>query len=321
LKKQPSLSVVIPVFNSSEIIGDLVAQLAQTLPPLTDDYEVILIDDGSQDTSWEKIGHASQKHPWLKGIKLMRNYGQHNALLCGIRAAQNDVIITMDDDLQHLPQDIHLLLSKLREGYDVVYGTPQKEEHPFWRKLASKIIRRALQKIMGVETAYNASAFRALKSEVREAFSDFKDPFVSIDVLLSWGTKDFASVLVRHHPRTKGPSNYTLRKLFAHALDMVTGFSSWPLRIASLVGFGFTLFGFFILFYVLIRYIIEGGSVPGFPFLASIIAIFSGAQLFSLGIIGEYLARIHFRSMRRPYCTVRQTVGFHSREGEDQHEL
>jgi undecaprenyl-phosphate 4-deoxy-4-formamido-L-arabinose transferase len=148
---------------------------------------------------------------------------------------------------------------------------------------------------------------------VREAFANYQGPFVSIDVLLTWGTTRFAAVSVRHDPRRIGKSNYTFRKLVTHALNMMTGFSVLPLQLASLMGFCLALFGLLVLVYVLGRYLIQGGSVPGFPFLASTIAIFSGVQLLSLGIIGEYLSRMHFRIMEKPTYVIRQQV--YSEEG------
>jgi undecaprenyl-phosphate 4-deoxy-4-formamido-L-arabinose transferase len=143
---------------------------------------------------------------------------------------------------------------------------------------------------------------------VRDAFANYQGPFVSIDVLLTWGTTRFAAIPVNHNPRRVGVSNYTLLKLITHALNMMTGFTTLPLQIASIVGFGVTLFGMGVLLYVVGRYLIVGGSMPGFPFLACIIAIFSGTQLFALGIIGEYLARMHFRMMDRPTYVVRSTT-------------
>ncbi len=212
----------------------------------------------------------------------------------------------MDDDLQHPPEEIPKLLEKLTEGHDVVYGTPQKQQHGFWRNIASLVTKLALQSAMGAESARNVSAFRAFRTHVRDAFANYQSPFVAIDVLLTWGIMRFAAVQVCHDPRRLGASNYTFRRLITHALNMTTGFSTLPLRVASFVGFTFTLFGLGILAYVLGRYVVEGGNVPVFPFLASIIAIFSGAQLFALGIIGEYLARMHFRTMDRPPYVIRQ---------------
>ena len=312
-----NISVIVPVYNSEFSLPELVLRLHQVLESLAADYELILVDDGSRDRSWEVIFQLAQEYPWIRGINLMRNYGQHNSLLCGIRTAKHEVIITMDDDLQHPPEEIPKLLEKLAEGYDVVYGAPVKGQHGLWRNIASQTTRLALQSVMGAETARNASAFRAFRTHVRDAFADYQSPSVSIDVLLSWGTTRFAAIPVRHDQRRVGASTYTSRKLASHALDMMTGFSTWPLRLASLVGFGFMFFGFGVFMYVFGRYLIEGGSVPGFPFLASIISIFSGAQLFALGIIGEYLARMHFRSMGRPCSLIRNTTGFSPNRDDD----
>ena len=240
---------------------------------------------------------------------MSRNYGQHNALLCGIRAARYEVIVTLDDDLQNPPEEIGKLVARLGDDVDVVYGTPDQEQHGFLRDQGSRITKLALQSAMSAETARNVSSFRAFKTRIREAFAAYRGPFVSIDVLLTWGSTRFAHVRVRHEPRRAGASSYTVRMLVTHALNMMTGFSTLPLQIASLIGFLFTLFGFGILVIVLATYLINGGSsVPGFAFLASIIAIFSGAQLFALGVIGEYLARMHFRSMDRPTYLVREVT-------------
>jgi undecaprenyl-phosphate 4-deoxy-4-formamido-L-arabinose transferase len=306
--KDYTLSVVIPVFNSESMLPQLVERLHPILASQALCFEVVLVNDCSRDSSWEVICQLAQEYPWVRGINLMRNYGQHNALLCGIRESKYDVIVTMDDDLQNPPEEIPKLLQKLAEGYDVVYGTPEKEQHGFLRNLASQVTKLVLKSAMGAETARNVSAFRAFRTKVREAFANYKSPFVSIDVLLSWGTTQFTGTPVHHDSRRVGQSHYTLRKLITHALNMMTGFSILPLQLASMVGFLFTLFGFGVLVYVVGRYLIQGSPVAGFPFLASIIAIFSGAQLFTLGIIGEYLARMHFRAMERPTYTVRYTT-------------
>ncbi len=310
---ETSLSVVIPVYNSASILPELLCQLTALLSSIAVDFEIILVNDGSTDDSWEVICSLARKYPnMLSGINMMRNYGQHNALLCGIRAAGKELIITMDDDLQHPPEEIQLLLEKLREGYDVVYGTPREEQHGIWRDLASYVTKTALKGAMGADTARRASAFRAFRCQVRDAFADYRSPYVCIDVLLTWGTTRFAFVYVRHDPRAVGNSNYTFKKLLVHALTMMTGFSVMPLQVASVMGFVFALFGCLILGYVVIRYLLEGGSAPGFPFLASIISIFSGAQLLAIGIIGEYLARMHFRMMERPSYVVQQNASYHS---------
>jgi glycosyltransferase involved in cell wall biosynthesis len=302
-----SLSVVTAVYNGEASVAELCRRLREVLPQVATEHEIILVNDGSLDRSWEIISELCSQSPIVRGLCLMRNYGQHNALLCGIRAAKYGVIVTMDDDLQHPPEEIPRLLARLHEGFDVVYGAPKTERHGLLRALASRITRLALSTAIGSEIAKNVSAFRVFRTRLREAFADYQSPFVSIDVLLTWATTRFDAISVPFQPRHSGSSNYTVGKLARHALDMMTGFSTAPLQLASLIGFSCTLFGIGVFFYVFVRYCLEG-SIPGFPFLASIIAIFSGAQLFALGVIGEYLARMHFRSMKRPAYVVRTTI-------------
>jgi undecaprenyl-phosphate 4-deoxy-4-formamido-L-arabinose transferase len=302
-----SISVVTPVYNGEASVGELCRRLAEVLPHVSTEHEIILVNDGSRDRSWEMISELCSRSPSVRGLNLMRNYGQHNALLCGIRAAKYDLVVTIDDDLQHPPEEIPRLLARLEEGFDVVYGAPTAEQNGLMRALASRITRLALRPAVGSDVAKNVSAFRMFPTQLRDAFAAYESPFVSIDVLLTWATTRFGATTVAFQPRHSGSSNYTFTKLLRHALDMMTGFSTAPLQLASLIGFTCTLFGIGIFIYVFVRYCLEG-SVPGFPFLASIIAIFSGAQLFALGVIGEYLARMHFRSMKRPAYVVRTTI-------------
>lgn len=295
-----NLSVVIPVYGSEKILPDLVARLESALPTMAEAYEVIFVCDDSPDDAWRVICEAREKHPWIRGYRLMRNFGQHSALICGIRHATYEVVCTMDDDLQHAPEAIPRLLEKLTPGVDVVYAPPLREKHGVFRDMASQVTKMVLKSAMGAETARHVSAFRVFRRDLRNAFSQFQGPQPNLDVLLTWGTRRFAVQPVEHHERAQGESNYTFRALVRHAMNMMTGFSTIPLQVASLLGFVCTGFGVLMLVWVLGRYVVQGSPVPGFPFLASAIAIFSGAQLFSLGIIGEYLARMHFRIMDRP---------------------
>jgi glycosyltransferase involved in cell wall biosynthesis len=303
-----TISVVVPTYNSELSLPGLVSRLQPVLESAAADYELILVDDASRDGTWRVIQDLAQSNPWIRGVHLMRNYGQHNALLCGIRLARFELIVTMDDDLQHPPEEIPKLLDKLSPNADVVYGTPSTQQHGFWRDLASQVTKTALQSAMGAPIARKAGAFRLFRTQLRDAFASYDGAYVSVDVLLTWGTTRFDAIEVRHEQRRLGTSNYTFRKLLVHSLNMVTGFSIWPLQLASLIGFFFTVVGTAALLFVVVHYLIYGGVVPGFSFLASMIAIFSGAQLFALGIIGEYLARMHMRSMRHPAYTVREVV-------------
>lgn len=302
---------MVPVFNSEPTLQELVERVRAAVNPYGD-YEIILVDDRSRDGSWKQIQSMGCSVPEVRGVSLLRNFGQHNATLAGIRLARYSTIVTIDDDLQNPPEEIPKLLDRLNDGYMVAYGTPVRETHGILRDLASVITKIALQGAMGAQTARMVSSFRAFRTEVSRAFASYDGPFVSIDVLLTWGTTSFSAVTVDHQSRREGTSNYTFRSLLIHALNMATGFSTLPLQLASVIGFLFSLVGLGVLAFVMARYFILGHSVPGFPFLASVIAIFSGAQLFALGIIGEYLARVHFRIMQKPTYVVDTEVGVES---------
>ena len=301
-------SIIIPVYNGAETVPLLVERLRQVLSDAVRKYEVILINDGSPDGSWEVIQQLARRHSWVRGIDLMRNYGQHNATLCGVRAARYDITITMDDDLQHPPEEIPHLLAKLAEGYDVVYGIPKRRPHNWWRNGFSTFTKYVLSYTMGIKTIRDIGSFRAFRTHLRQAFENFNSPDLILDVLLSWGTNRFTAVQIEEAPRASGESNYSFRKLTRVALMVLTAFSTTPLRLASIIGFFFTLVGIAAFLYVLIVYF-TAGSVPGFPFLASIISLFSGAQLFALGIIGEYLARVFDHTTARPCYTIGNKTG------------
>jgi len=221
---------VIPVYNSENSLEQLVSHLEITLSEISPVYEVILVNDGSLDQSWNKISEICQRNPNIIGINLMRNYGQHNAILCGVRAAKHEVTVTMDDDLQHPAEEINKLLAALDDGYDVAYGTPRKQQHSLWRNLASFLIRLALQGTMGVENARKVSAYRAFRTQLRDAFANYRSPFVILDALLSWGTNRFTVIQVLHKPRKQGKSQYSFRSLVNLSINLVTGFSILPLH-------------------------------------------------------------------------------------------
>ena len=302
------VSIVVPVYNGSATVTELATRIESVMNAAELPFELIFVNDGSTDESWSTLQRLARDYPFLRAVNLMRNYGQHNALLCGLRLARYELAITMDDDLQNPPEEIPKLLAELDAGFDVVYGVPDVQQHGFGRDLASEITKITLSGAMGASVARNASAFRALRTRLRDGFAGYQGPWVFLDALLTWSTNLFGSVRVRHEARKAGRSGYSLRKLLKHGMNMMTGFSALPLQIASLVGFTFTLFGIAMLVYVVARYFLNGHNVPGFAFLASMIAIFSGAQMFAIGIIGEYLSRMHFRTMGQPAATIREIV-------------
>jgi undecaprenyl-phosphate 4-deoxy-4-formamido-L-arabinose transferase len=300
-------SVVIPVYRGEATLTLLVERLGRVLPTFSDCYEVLLVNDGSPDKSWLAIENLAREYSWVRGIDLMRNYGQHNATLCGIRASRFEVICTMDDDLQNLPEELPKLIEKLNLGYDVVYGVARKRQQAWWKTLISSMLRRGISTLMQQNGIRDMGAFKAFRSDIVRSFEAFNSPDVLVEALLTWGTNRFAAVTVDEAPRIAGSSNYSFAKLIRVFFLVLTSYTTVPLRLASLVGFFFTLFGFSVLVYVVTIYFTEG-SVVGFPFLSSIIAIFSGVQLFTLGIFGEYLARLFERSSGRKSYTIRRTT-------------
>jgi undecaprenyl-phosphate 4-deoxy-4-formamido-L-arabinose transferase len=305
---KPSVSVVIPVYRGAPTLESLVIGLIPVLTKICSKFEVILVNDDSPDESWQIINNLSKKNSIIKGIRLMRNFGQHNATLCGVRAAKYPICITLDDDLQHPPTEIHKLLEKMDEGFDVVYGTPIKQPQGLLRNLITSWTKRTLAYVMGIPNLRNISAFRCFRTDLRKAFDQYQSPNVTLDVLLSWATTRFASIPVGILPPPEHRSNYNYRSLIRYTLLVLTGYSTAPLRFASIMGFVMTLVGIGVFIYV-ISIFMFAGSIPGFPFLVSIIAIFGGTQLFALGIFGEYLARIFTRSMDKPTYVISDQTG------------
>lgn len=302
-----NVSVVVPVYNGAKTLDLLAERLQAVLPTVAEAFELVLVNDDSPDQSWEVINRLAKTYPWVRGVALMRNAGQHNATLCGIREARYEVIVTLDDDLQNPPEYLPALLAKLDEGYDVVYGVPRKREQAWWKGMFAAAVKRSISYVMGMRTVRDIGAYRVFRARLRQAFAHYKGPDVLVDVLLSWGTSRFASVPVAEAPREAGNSNYNLWKLVKVSFLVLTSYTTIPLRLASIIGFLFTIFGFFVLVYVLAIYLTDW-SIPGFPFLASTISIFSGVQLFALGIIGEYLARVFERTGGRRSYTISQTT-------------
>jgi glycosyltransferase involved in cell wall biosynthesis len=310
------ISVVIPCYRSRDTLPELVERLHAVLGgDVVGRYEVILVVDGSPDDTYAVARGLEKASPNVRAVLLRRNYGQHNALLAGILRARYEVVVTMDDDLQHRPEEIPRLLEPLQDPMvDLVYGAPLTEEHGFARSLASRAVKSALA-ISGVDNARYVSALRAFRTDLREGFAHVNDTFASIDVMLSWTTTGVRRQPVVMDKRTIGRSSYSLRALIRHAATTVTGYSAVPLKIVAWLGLVCALLGAALLGFVLYKFATGGTTVAGFTTLASMIALFSGAQMLSIGILGEYVGRIHFRGMQRPTFLVR--VEGQNRPGTD----
>ena len=300
------LSVVVPVFRSEKTLNELVNRITNSIDNKS--FEIILVDDASGDESWTKICSIAGQNSMVTGIRLGRNSGQHGALLAGVRAAKFQTVVTVDDDLQNPPEEIHKLLDALVPGVDVVYGVSTEIKQNFYRRAGSKLVRKFFASALQFNSAVSMSSFRTFRTALREGFNTALGPNVSLDALLTWSTTRFTVVEVKHDERKVGNSNYTFRKLVRFMIDMATGYSALPLRLASALGFLTIAFGAVLLAYVIGRPILTGERVQGFPMLASTIIIFSGVQIFLLGILGEYIGRMHFRVMNKPTYMVAETT-------------
>jgi glycosyltransferase involved in cell wall biosynthesis len=308
-----NVSVVIPCYRSATTLPELTTRLLVSLRQLVDAeiiraFEVLLVVDGSPDNTGEVALEIAAGNEHVTTLLMRRNFGQHNALVAGIRAARHDVVVTLDDDLQHPPEEIRILLEVLDDpAVDLVYAIPLVEEHGFFRSFASRLVKRALS-LAGVPNAKWVGAFRAFRTDLRDGFADVSDSLVNVDVLLSWTTASVRSVRVNMNRREQGNSSYSLRRLITHTLNMVTGYGIVPLRAATWLGFLTGAFGIVLLVYVLVRYALGYTTVQGFTTLAALISTFAGAQMITIGVIGEYLGRQHFRSMNRPMYLIRSST-------------
>lgn len=180
------LSAIVPTYNCESSIRQLVSRLEPVLRMVSHEFELVLVNDGSRDRTWEAIEALRREHPWIRSIDFARNCGQHNALLCGIRSARYPYIVTLDDDLQDPPEEIPKMLAALGDDVDVVYRAPATEVHGLWRDLASQVTKAVLQGVLGAEIARTVGPFRVFRTTVRQAFDDYRGTFVNIDVLLTW---------------------------------------------------------------------------------------------------------------------------------------
>lgn len=299
------LSVVIPTYRSPTTLAELVNRIV-ALPVWTDNSEILMIDDGNTDQTWGIITALATTHNCVRGFRLQQNVGQHAALLCGIRAARNDLIVTLDDDLQNPPEEIPRLLESLTDGVDVIVGRPFSASHSRFRRVTSSWSKALLARVLGYRHANLISPFRLFRTRLRETFGTQLGPNVSIDALLALATSRYISVDVQHNAREHGVSNYSFAKLVRFFLTSATSASVVPLKIATKVGHVALVTSLVLLIVTVARRLLLGDVVTGFPFLASLIAATSGVQLLLLGVLGQYIGHMHYRVIGTPSYVVLQ---------------
>jgi polyisoprenyl-phosphate glycosyltransferase len=297
---KPYVSIVIPVFNSKETLSELSTRIDKSLRSSGKAYELILVDDGSKDGSWNEISRIKSETNFpVSAIKLSKNFGQHNAILCGFNFCKGDVVITMDDDLQHPPEEIPKLISAFEKSdADIVYGIPVNKKHSSVRNAGSYFIRATSDHKS--KTSPGGSSFRLIKIALtNKLLENHSHNFLFIDAVLAWYTGKIETVDVEHHPRKTGQSGYTLRKLFSTYLDILVNYSAGPLRILTYGGLILSILSFVIGLKFIYKKIFH--DVPlGYTSLIVSILFSTSLILFCLGIIGQYLYKLYQLQNRRP---------------------
>ncbi len=308
-QKVPKFSIVVPVYNSEDSLRLLHERLEKVFTSLNATWELILANDCSNDKSWDVMQELAQKDRRVIAINLLNNFGQHNAIMCGLHHATSHYIVTMDDDLQHPPEEIVKLAQTIEAGdYSIVYGQYEQKRHGGFRDFCSMAVNKILSRITG--SGYNVTSFRIMRHEVAAQIIRSTQYYVMIDVLIKDTVHNsrVGHCVVEHHSRTIGKSNYSFKKLFWFALNMIFNFTTWPLRLASILGLIFSLLSFTAGFFYIIYYLIEGIKVSGWTSLMLAITFLSGLILFVLGIMGEYLGRIFLNVGNKPQFVVKDIV-------------
>jgi undecaprenyl-phosphate 4-deoxy-4-formamido-L-arabinose transferase len=305
-----ALSVVIPVYNSADCLDELVRRLETELSRSAEAFEVVLVDDDSKDSSWNAISRLAGQHEFLTGLRLRRNAGQDNAIMAGLQASRGELVVIMDDDLQHDPADIRILVDALRaEERDVMYGRFEAKRQAWWKNLGSWLNDRIAVRVLGKPKEVYMSPFKAIRREVVTEVVKYEGPFSYVDGLIFTVTSNIGQVDVAHHERFAGRSNYSLVKSIRVALKLATNFSIVPLRIATLAGGIMSVFAFILGAIFLIKTIWFERMPEGWPSLIVTVLFLGGIQLVGWGGVGEYSGRINTPPNTRPPFTIGARVG------------
>ena len=301
-------SIIIPVYNGEQTVDNLYTRIKQFFADKYN-YEVIFVYDCGKDNSWEVLLKIKMQNPQnVKLIRLSRNYGQHNALICGFEYAKGDFIVTMDEDLQHAPEDIQKLIDKQKEmDYDVVYGKYEIRNHSGFRNAGSSILKRIID--VGIPDIHpDYSAFRLIKAGIAKSCITMRNSYTFLDGYISWITTNCSSCIVSHSERQGGVSAYTFSKLINHTINIFVTFSNLPIRFL-------TKLSFFVLFlmtlystYIIIRKLVFNDLAMGYPSLVIIVGFGVGLIMLALGIIGEYIYRITLKTTQRPNYNIDKTI-------------
>ncbi len=292
LAKNFKYSVVIPVYNSSKLVGNTIDQTVSFFQTQGWNYEVIVVNDGSPDNSWDILREKAKENPCVIAINLLKNYGQHTAVFCGLQHATGDYAITIDDDLQNPPEEIVHMVNAVLEGYDIVYGRFRHKEHANYRRAGSKLISLINRRIFQQPDDLIVTNFRIIRRDVVQRMVNYRTSYPYITGLSLMFSSHRANVWVEHRPRPIGKSNYTWFRILALVTRILFNYSAYPLRVVSLLGFAVSILAFVAGIYYLLRAIFIGVSVPGWATVIVLLSFFSGINTIIVSMLGEYLIRL-----------------------------
>jgi len=286
-----SYSVVVPVFNSEAVVGRTIDAIEQVFQQAGLRYQLVLVNDGSRDRSWDIISDRARRSPNVVALNLLHNYGQHHANLAGFREATGDYVITMDDDLQNPPDQALILIDKAMAGHDVVFGRFEQKQAAGYRRLGSKMIGMLNRRIFGQPADLTVSNFRILRRDVVERICSSRTahPYVTGQALMY--SHSPADVTVRHDPRPVGKSNYSMRRILTLVFSILFSYSLFPLRAAALAGFLVAVGSFLLGCFYLVRAFFVDTVVPGWTTLIVLLSFLDGVVIALLSMLGEYVVR------------------------------
>lgn len=298
------ISIVIPVYNSHECVAELSRQIADALKGI--EYEQIMVNDCSRDSSWEEIRKVSLTNKNVLGINLRKNGGQDSAILTGLNFASGNWVIIMDDDLQHSPYDIPRLYSEAKKGFDVCYGNFNTKKQKLWKNMGSWFNGKISEIALGKPKNIYLSPFKIISGAIAKELVKFNNLFPYIDGLIFQVTQNITQITIEHHKRELGKSNYNLIKSIKVFLRMFFGFSTMPLKISTFIGVISAICGFILATLYLITYLHGKADVNGWTTLVILILIFGGLILLALGIVGEYLGRMYLTINNTPKFIIKE---------------
>jgi len=315
-----TLSVLVPVYNSEKTIDPLVEEIIITLEPHFNNIEIILVNDGSVDSSHDCALQVQKKYPKIvKYLRLARNFGEHNAVMCGLNYVTGDCVAIIDDDFQNPPSEILKIVSELQLGFDVVYSSYAKKRHSWFRNLGSKFNDIVATKLLMKPKGHYLSSFKVINRSLVNSIIQYKGPYPYIDGIIFRSTNNISYHLCDHEERKEGRSGYTLKKLIGLWLNMATGFSVLPLRVASILGGIISLSTVLLILFFIVSNLMGGvfikQDIPvGWTSLIILVTFFAGIQLMVLGMIGEYLGRMYLTVNSSPQYILSESYGIENNE-------